>query len=119
MVFNQLQCGSIILHLIFSGQITVTDFGMNIYNYGGLLRAKYVFSASFIPRIGYELPESGRYRAGYAQVDSTSSLLSLVGDFSGMYSFDLISGKKKKRLFHDHGSCIYSSSAGGLIGSRK
>ena len=119
MAFNQLRCDKILCNLISSGQITVTDFGMNIYNYGGLLRAKYVFSTSLLQRIGYELPESGRYRAGYAQVDSSSSLLSLVGDFSGMYSFDLISGKKKKRLFHDHGSCIYSCSTGGLIGSRK
>lgn len=68
-------------------------------------------------RIGYELPESGSFRAGFAQVDSSSTLLSLVGDFNGLYSFDLISGKKKKRNFADHGSCVYSSPSGSVVGS--
>ena len=71
----------------------------------------------YFSRIGYELPESGSFRAGYAQVDSTSTLLSLVGDFSGLYSFDLVSGKKKKRNFAEHGSCIYSSPSGSVVGS--
>ena len=68
-------------------------------------------------RFGYELPESGSYRNGYAHVDTGSILLSLVGDFEGMYTFDLLSGKKKKRSFQDKGSCLYSCSAGSVIGS--
>lgn len=69
-------------------------------------------------RIGYEMPESGHYRAGFADIDESTTLLSLVGDFEGVYTFDIASGKKKKRLFQDQGSCIYSSSAGSVIGSR-
>ena len=69
-------------------------------------------------RIGYEMPESGHYRAGFADIDDSTTLLSLVGDFEGFYTFDIVSGKKKKRLFQDQGSCVYSSSAGSVIGSR-
>ena len=68
-------------------------------------------------RIGYELPESGNYRSGFAFVDAGSSLLSLVGDFDGIYTFDLISRNKKRRLFSDHGCCVYSSNIGTAIGS--
>ena len=97
--------------------MTVTDFGMNLYNYGGILRGKCAFLISLMCRIGYELPESGRYRSGFAHSDTGSLLLSLVGDFEGLYTFDMISGKKKKRSFQDKGSCMYSCSAGSLIGS--
>lgn len=64
------------------------------------------------------MPDSGRYRAGFADVDGSTTLLSLVGDFDGVYTFDLTSGKKKKRLFQDQGSCIYSSGVGSLVGSK-
>lgn len=57
------------------------------------------------------------YRAGHAYIDSGSKILSLVGDFDGLYTFDLVSGKKKKRAFLDKGCCIYSSIGGSLIGS--
>lgn len=57
------------------------------------------------------------YRAGHAYIDSGSKILSLVGDFDGLYTFDLVSGKKKKRAFLDKGCCIYSSVGGSLIGS--
>ena len=40
-----------------------------------------------------------------------------MGDFDGLYTFDLISGKKKKRAFADKGCCIYSNIGGSLIGS--
>ena len=63
------------------------------------------------------MPDSGHYRAGFADVDGSTTLLSLVGDFDGVYTFDLTSGKKKKRMFQDQGSCIYSSGIGSLVGS--
>lgn len=50
-------------------------------------------------------------------MDSGSKVLSLVGDFDGLYTFDLVSGKKKKRAFPDKGCCIYSNLGGSLIGS--
>ena len=40
-----------------------------------------------------------------------------MGDFDGLYTFDLVSGKKKKRAFADKGCCIYSNIGGSLIGS--
>ena len=67
--------------------------------------------------LGYETPDSGHYRAGFADVDGSTALLSLVGDFDGIYTFDLNSGKKKKRAFQDQGSCIFSSAGGSLVGS--
>ena len=91
---------------------------MNIYNHGGLLRAKYFFFFIFYIRIGYELEESGYFRAGHCYVDSGSQILSLVGDFDGLYTFDLISSKKKKRAFSDRGCCIDSNIHGSLIGSK-
>lgn len=90
---------------------------MNVYNHGGVLRGKCEIKNIIICRIGYELEESGLYRAGYAYIDSGSKVLSLVGDFNGLYTFDLVSGKKKKRSFLDKGCCIYSSVGGSLIGS--
>lgn len=72
---------------------------------------------SIICRFGYELPESGRFRAGFADIDGSTALLSLVGSFEGLYTFDISSGKKKKRPFQGQGSCIYSNAIGSLIGS--